>query len=183
VQRLPTSASPCANLLEGFSTTRVPSLMRHLRSRFACSSQRLSLSIIHVTMINAVAFIIIVLLSFSSCSRVDSGDEGYLVIRSEQFTQHYQGSPCGSVSSEYRRSPPQTLACDVPELRFNLLHKGIKFVGTCQAWNSNNPCREMQVGATYTCKVDAESVTTPPSQWLVCANHGFLAIQSSELSR
>lgn len=133
---------------------------------------------------NIAMFVLFALWAYhlTACRRGLS-NEGYLVTRSEQFIQHYQGSPCGSVPSAYRRNLSQSLACDVPELRVTFLHGGVKFVGTCQYWNDSNQCRQLRVGAIYSCKVDSESITTPPSQWLVCTDHGFLAIESSELSR
>jgi hypothetical protein len=48
---------------------------------------------------------------------------GFLTVRSEAFSHHYEGSPCGLQGKS---------ACDLSEIRYTFIHKGVKVVAHCQ---------------------------------------------------
>ena len=98
--------------------------------------------------------------------------EGYLVTRSEPFIHHYDGSPCGLQGKE---------TCDMPEMRYTLVHKGVTIVAHCQSWNERDTCGQLQVGETYPCEIDA--ATAFGSQMLSCNSNSVLGIDSSVLTR
>jgi hypothetical protein len=96
---------------------------------------------------------------------------GYLVTRSEVFTHHYEGSPCGLKGLDN---------CDLPETRYTLIHKGVKVVAHCQSWDvENNKCGQLQVGEAYDCQVEGANDEFGP-QMLSCKDKGVLGIEHSE---
>jgi len=95
--------------------------------------------------------------------------KGYLVSDSESFIHHYEGSPCGVQGK---------LTCDMPEMRYRLIHQGIKVVAHCQAWDERNNCGRIEVGKAYDCRTGAANALGPPL--LDCGDNGVLEVESSK---
>lgn len=116
-----------------------------------------------------------VLLTFSLLSacvscRYYKEQSGYLVTRSEAFSHHYEGSPCGLVGKS---------TCDMPETRYTLAHRGIRVVVHCQSWDERNKCGQLQVGEAYKCDVEGKNDQFGP-QLLTCEGTGSMGIEHSE---
>jgi hypothetical protein len=94
---------------------------------------------------------------------------GYLVMRAETFTHHYEGNPCGLFNKG---------RCDLDEVRFTLLHRGIKTVASCQSWDTANKCGHLQVGTAYKCSISEANQFG--ASLLSCEDHETLALESSE---
>ena len=80
---------------------------------------------------------------------------GYLVVRSEPFIHHYVGNPCGVDEIKY----PPIETCDKEEIRYTFVHRNIKIIAHCQAWdrsidgsgNRRQNCGALRVGEAYRC--------------------------------
>jgi len=106
---------------------------------------------------------------------------GYLVIRSEPFIHHYVGSPCGVAPPPIEVHPIEgtsQVECDVPEMRYTLIHKAVRITASCQSWDDQNKCRQLQVGETHQCDVHPASAFG--SQLLSCGDHSSLEMGISE---
>ena len=96
---------------------------------------------------------------------------GYLVTRSEAFTHHYEGSPCGLKGMD---------TCDMPEMRYTLIHRGVKVIAHCQSWDvEQNKCGQLQVGEAYDCQPEGVNDKFGP-QLLRCKDKGVLGIEREE---
>ena len=94
----------------------------------------------------------------------------YLLVESEPFVHHYEGSPCGLGDKN---------TCEKPEMRYMLIGGKAKITAHCQAWDKASMCGSLQVGTTYHCWVDAADRDS--SQALVCVGAGWLGIDRSEI--
>ena|SRR5579859_2758042 len=107
---------------------------------------------------------------FSGCKYYKQ-QTGYLITRSESFTHHYDGALCGIYG---------LVSCDLPEVRYTLIHRGVKTIAHCQAWDERSRCGGLIVGKAYDCKVDA-LFGNHGDALLDCKNNGVLGIESSAL--
>jgi len=96
-------------------------------------------------------------------------ETGYLVTRSETFTHHYVGNPCGVFNKQM---------CDLPEMRYTFVHRGVRTVAYCQSWDSRNKCGEIEVGKAYNCSINAATKFGGPQ--LSCENRVTVSVESSE---
>ena len=121
---------------------------------------------------NRVIKIAVVIALLSLCVGCDYYKEqmGYLVIRSGAYDHHYEGSPCGLQGK---------LTCDLPEMRYTLIHRGVEYVTNCQSWDERNKCGQLQVGEAYKCSVGAAADEFGPSL-LSCGDDRTLGIEHSE---
>ena len=92
---------------------------------------------------------------------------GYLVTHSERFMHHYEGNldacrPTGD--------------CNREEIRYVMVHKGVKFTVHCESYNKGvSDCFPIQVGEAYQCRV----ASAFGDQWLDCGS-AQLEIDSSQ---
>src|SRR5205807_1684601 len=91
-----------------------------------------------VTRMKSLALVILLTSAWAGCDYYRE-QTGYLVTRSEATTHRYEGLMCA----------PNLGPCDKDEIRYTLLHKGIKIVAYCQAWDHTNNCGQLQVGKAY----------------------------------
>jgi hypothetical protein len=120
----------------------------------------------------AIFSVLLLVAAFTACNQKQA-PSGYLVTRSEAFTHHYVGNPCGLDGKEI---------CDKEELRFTFTHNGVKFITHCQSWSHGNSCGQLVVGKAYQCDVDNHANAFGP-QLLSCENHAVLGIESSEIAQ
>lgn len=113
--------------------------------------------------------VVIALSSLSVGCDLYKEQTGYLVTRSEAFSHHYEGSPCGLQDK---------VTCDMAEMRYTLIHRGVKVVAYCQSWDERNKCGQLQTGEAYECQVGAAGAFGSPL--LTCGDNRTLAVEHSE---
>ena len=91
---------------------------------------------------------------------------GYFVTRSESLTHHYDGFNCFSHGAGE--------SCNFPEIRYTFIHKQVKIVASCQAWDAKNNCGQLKLGEAYNCEINSRLPI------LDCKPDGVLGIESSE---
>jgi hypothetical protein len=76
---------------------------------------------------------------------------GYRVTSAERYDAHYDDIKGGGLYCEMNN---EGTVCNLPEVHYTFVHKGVKLFTQCQAWDKKNKCGELQVGETYQCRRD-----------------------------
>ena len=118
----------------------------------------------------SLALVILLTSAWAGCDYYRE-QTGYLVTRSEATTHRYEGLMCA----------PNLGPCDKDEIRYTLLHKGIKIVAHCQAWDHTNNCGQLQVGRAY--KATRQDYKNHSAPFLDCGDKRLLEIESESSQR
>jgi hypothetical protein len=80
---------------------------------------------------------------------------GYRVTGAERYDAHYDDRKGGL----YCEMNNKGMICDLPEVHYTFVHRGVMLFTQCQAWDKKNKCGELRVGETYQCQRDGSGRT------------------------